>query len=300
MQDQVPRRKLLLADDSVTIQKVVNLTFADEGIDVISVGDGDSALDMLQEGLPDIVLADVNMPGLTGYEICARIKDRDPASQIPVVLLVGSFEPFDEEEARRVGADAYLTKPFESIGQLIAKVSELLNLDSGDSIDGSDAENAVDFDAETPNFSSDYLSEGDIKVDRDELESLEQHVVRNEESGKFKGFDEREIVDFEDEDEFEMSEAFAEETAVEEFEGNVDDDQQIEEVTEDFLRTQPLTESDLQEILIDEDPQDPVGIGMGIQSESEYEETEVSNPFNPIVEEPPQVDFSQFEAASDD
>jgi CheY-like chemotaxis protein len=123
----VAKHKLLLADDSITIQKVVNLTFADEGIEVISVGDGNSALEKLSEFKPDLVMADINMPGLSGYEICERIKQNEETSQIPVILLVGSFEPFDEEEARRVGANDYLTKPFQSIRQLVNKVSALLS-----------------------------------------------------------------------------------------------------------------------------------------------------------------------------
>lgn len=120
------KHKLLLADDSITIQKVVNLTFADEGIEVISVGDGNSALEKFSEFTPDLVMADINMPGLNGYEICERIKQNEQTRRIPVILLVGSFEPFDETEARRVGADDYLTKPFQSIRQLVNKVSTLL------------------------------------------------------------------------------------------------------------------------------------------------------------------------------
>jgi CheY-like chemotaxis protein len=122
----VSRRKLLLADDSVTIQKVVNLTFADEGIDVVTVGDGDSAMEKITESLPDLVLADVNMPGLNGYQICDILRENEATKHIPVILLVGSFEPFDEVEATRVGANAYLTKPFQSIRQLVSQVSELM------------------------------------------------------------------------------------------------------------------------------------------------------------------------------
>jgi CheY-like chemotaxis protein len=122
----VLKRKLLLADDSITIQKVVNLTFADEGIEVISVGDGDSAMEKVRQYAPDLILADVNMPGLSGYQICEQIKQNAETQKIPVILLVGSFEPFDEAEAYRVGADDYLTKPFQSIRQLVTKVSDLL------------------------------------------------------------------------------------------------------------------------------------------------------------------------------
>ncbi|HSK70705.1 MAG TPA: response regulator [Pyrinomonadaceae bacterium] len=120
------QRKLLLADDSITIQKVVNLTFADEGIEVITANDGNAAMEKLGEISPDLVMADVNMPGLSGYEICERIKQNQQTRQTPVILLVGSFEPFDEERARQVGADDFLTKPFQSIRQLVSKVSDLL------------------------------------------------------------------------------------------------------------------------------------------------------------------------------
>lgn len=118
-------RKLLLADDSATIRKVVDLTFADEGFDVIAVADGDAALESVRSTRPDVVLADVHMPGLTGYEVCERLKKSADTNHIPVVLLVGSFEPFDEAEAVRVGADANLTKPFQSIKMLVETVDRL-------------------------------------------------------------------------------------------------------------------------------------------------------------------------------
>lgn len=121
------KRKLLLADDSVTIQKVVNLTFADEGIEVISVGDGDTAMQRISDDAPDVVLADVHMPGLNGYEICERLRQDPNTRDLPVVLLVGSFEPFDEAEAERVGANAHLTKPFQSIRQLVTQVTGLIS-----------------------------------------------------------------------------------------------------------------------------------------------------------------------------
>jgi CheY-like chemotaxis protein len=119
-------RKLLLADDSVAIQKVVDLTFSDEGMEVTTVGDGRLALEKLEQNRPDIVLADVFMPGVGGYELCQFIKQSERFNGIPVMLLVGSFEPFDEAEARRVGADDVVTKPFQSIRQLVSRVGSLL------------------------------------------------------------------------------------------------------------------------------------------------------------------------------
>jgi len=119
-------RKLLLADDSIAIQKVIDLTFTDEGMKVTIVGDGDQALERLQEMAPDIVLADVTMPGVNGYELCRMIRENERLSAIPVMLLVGSFEPFDEAEARRVGANDVVTKPFQSIRDLVSRVGSLL------------------------------------------------------------------------------------------------------------------------------------------------------------------------------
>lgn len=127
------KRKLLLADDSITIQKVVNLTFADEGIEVIAFGDGDGAVENIDEIQPDIVLADVNMPGMSGYQMCELMRANERTKRIPVILLVGSFEPFDREEAERVGADRYLTKPFSSIAELVSTVNELLDAATADS-----------------------------------------------------------------------------------------------------------------------------------------------------------------------
>ena len=120
-------RKLLLADDSATIQKVIDLTFADEGVQVVSVSNGQDAIDRLPEINPDVVLADVFMPAPNGYEVCEYVKTNEQFKHIPVMLLVGSFEPFDEAEARRVGADDILTKPFQSIRRLIDRVGALVS-----------------------------------------------------------------------------------------------------------------------------------------------------------------------------
>jgi CheY-like chemotaxis protein len=121
------RRKLLVADDSPTVRKVVSLTFSDEGLEVVAAEDGEQAIKFLEgPEPPDILLADVTMPGPDGYALCERVK-RDPRlGHIPVVLMVGTFEPFNEAEARRVGADTVLSKPFQSIRDLVSKVGSLL------------------------------------------------------------------------------------------------------------------------------------------------------------------------------
>jgi len=117
--------KLLLADDSVTIQRVIELTFADEDVQVIAVGNGQDAIDRVQRDPPDIVLADAGMPERNGYEVAQFIKGTPAFAHIPVVLLTGAFEPVDEGRARSVGCDGVLVKPFEP-QIVISRVKDLL------------------------------------------------------------------------------------------------------------------------------------------------------------------------------
>jgi DNA-binding response OmpR family regulator len=116
-------KTILLADDSVTIRKVVELTFSESEYRVESVGSGQEALERLETLDPDLVLADVVMPEPGGYDLCRRVKKSD--RPVPVLLLAGTFEPFDEEQARQCGADGHLVKPFES-GSLLERVEALL------------------------------------------------------------------------------------------------------------------------------------------------------------------------------
>ena len=116
-------RTILVADDSPTIRKIVELTFTDTDIRVEVAASGTAALDRIDAIQPDLVLADVFMPDPTGYDLCRTIKSSD--RPVPVVLLAGTFEPFDSELARDCGADAHLVKPFES-EILLDKVRTLL------------------------------------------------------------------------------------------------------------------------------------------------------------------------------
>jgi CheY-like chemotaxis protein len=120
---------LLLADDSVTIQRVIELTFADEDVQVIAVSDGDQAIARLESAPPDIVLADIGMPGKNGYEVAKYVKQSPKLSHIPVVLLTGAFEPVDQARAAEVGCDGVLAKPFEP-QLVIGRVKELLSAEA--------------------------------------------------------------------------------------------------------------------------------------------------------------------------
>lgn len=117
-------KRILLADDSVTIQKVVELTFMDEDFEVVAVSNGDDAVARVGEVQPDLVIADVHMPGANGYQVCRRVKAQRPGT--PVLLLVGTFEPFDPNEANAAGADSYLKKPFDS-QELLQRAHDLIN-----------------------------------------------------------------------------------------------------------------------------------------------------------------------------
>ena len=119
-------RTLLVADDSPYYRTVISLTFADEGMEVIAAGDSAEALEKLEQSAPDVILANVSLPGISGYELCGRLKQSERFGHIPVMLLVGLHESFDQAEARRVGADDVVTKPFKSIRQLVSRVGSLL------------------------------------------------------------------------------------------------------------------------------------------------------------------------------
>src|SRR5262245_15121103 len=114
-----PRRRfpvpksLLLADDSVTIQKAVEMTFKAEDVTLTVVSDGNEALSRARAAKPDLILADVGMPGLGGYELCEKVRADAGIRHIPVLLL-GGGTPIDPAKAIAVGANGHMPKPFDS------------------------------------------------------------------------------------------------------------------------------------------------------------------------------------------
>jgi CheY-like chemotaxis protein len=124
--------KILVADDNSNVQKTVTLALADLGIEVIAVNNGEAAVRKMADVSPDLVLADIFMPVRNGYEVCEFVKKDSRFSRVPVVLLVGAFDPLDEREAQRVGADGILKKPFVPPDPLIAMVKMLLERSMGD------------------------------------------------------------------------------------------------------------------------------------------------------------------------
>ena len=119
-------RTLLLADGSVTIQRVMELTFAHEDIRVTTVSDGRKAIQMLETDQPDVVLADVDLPEVDGYAIAAHMRRVPRLKNVPVLLLAGAFEPVDQQKAREVGSDGVIIKPFEP-QVVVSRVKELID-----------------------------------------------------------------------------------------------------------------------------------------------------------------------------
>lgn len=118
-------KKLLLADDSQTIHRVLELTFADEDFEIISAFSGNEAIKKVKEAKPDLVIADVNMPDKDGYQVCQYVKNDPELANIPVILLKGTFEPFDEAKANACQYDGIIAKPFQT-KNIINTVKEIL------------------------------------------------------------------------------------------------------------------------------------------------------------------------------
>ncbi len=127
-------KKLLVADDSTTIREMVRLTFLNTDVEVLATEDGQSAIDLARKASPDLILADVNMPGMDGYDVCRNIRSDSELAKIPILLFTGLESEPDEELAAAVGSQGYAFKPFDT-EQLI----ELVNQHAGQWVEGTTA-----------------------------------------------------------------------------------------------------------------------------------------------------------------
>lgn len=118
-------KQILLVEDSVTMQKVVQITFAREDYQIIATTSVDEALAKCREQRPDVVLADASLPGKTGYELAATLRSDNSLKDVPVLLMTGHFNPYDEPRAQKSGIDAHIVKPFDT-QSLIDKVGTLV------------------------------------------------------------------------------------------------------------------------------------------------------------------------------
>jgi DNA-binding response OmpR family regulator len=115
---------ILLADDSPHAQRMGERILREEGFAVVSVTDGETAMLRMRDVDPDLVIADVFLPGTDGFELCRAIKNSH--RHVRVILTAGLLESFDEEEARRAGCDAILKKPFEA-SQVVGTIRPLIH-----------------------------------------------------------------------------------------------------------------------------------------------------------------------------
>ena len=118
--------RILVADESITIQKIVAMAFQNEDVEVEAIGDGQKAFDRISDFKPDIVLADVNMPGLSGFQLCKKIKGASDLKNIKVILLASDFECFDEDLFKKCRAENHISKPFKSVDivEMVTRVIE--------------------------------------------------------------------------------------------------------------------------------------------------------------------------------
>ena len=124
-------RTLLLADESVTVQRVIALTFAEQPIRVVSVPDGQQAMEKMAAQRPDIVLAGTTLPQVSGYDLARFMRSKPDLKDVPVLLLMGAFEVVDDARLMESGANGVLEKPVEP-NAVIGRVKELLGMKSDD------------------------------------------------------------------------------------------------------------------------------------------------------------------------
>jgi DNA-binding response OmpR family regulator len=254
-------KKLLLADDSVTIQKVVELTFQEEDYDVSIVGNGLEALEKIKEERPDIILADISMPGLNGIDLCEKLKNNSNYKNIPIVLLINSFEEFDRKKGDKIGVDGYIEKPFESqdlidIVQSLTEKKEMPEKKEEQSLKSSQDKKMAPFSMDKNRKSlltNDDEPEQKLKNGSAE-EELELELISEDESTeKQKTFSEKRKMSEENEnrlkDEPNITEISREEISLKEIEEEPEIMQEKEEMSQAYaIDEEPKKEPEIEEI----------------------------------------------------
>jgi len=184
--------RILVADDSITIQKIVAMAFANEDVLVEGISNGQEAFEKITEFKPDIVLADADMPGLNGFQLSEKIKNNPDLAHIKVLLLASDFEDFDEVRFKSCQAENHISKPFKSdnIVQMVTKLMEGDKVeDSEHVLPESSTEEEVELDEEP---SLEELLESVEKLSSDSIEGigLKQTNVPIQEENEIKKDDE--------------------------------------------------------------------------------------------------------------
>ena len=119
-------KKLLVADDEPGVRRLVRMTLQSEDYEIVEAADGEKALELARELKPSLVLLDVMMPKLSGFDVCTRLKEDPETADITVVMLTARAQDSDLHDGASAGADGYFTKPFSPVA-LLRKVDEIFN-----------------------------------------------------------------------------------------------------------------------------------------------------------------------------
>lgn len=119
------QEKILVVDDEINIQELIKFNLEKNGYNVVCSGNGKEALKLIREQLPNLVLLDVMLPQMDGYEVCKEVRKDNNISTIPIIMITAKSEEFDKVIGLELGADDYITKPF-SIREMLARVKAIL------------------------------------------------------------------------------------------------------------------------------------------------------------------------------
>jgi twitching motility two-component system response regulator PilG len=120
------KSRVMIVEDEESLLKLESILLSAKGYKVTGVMDGRMALEEISTEMPDLVLLDIMLPSLDGFEVCRRIKENPETSTIPVVMLTARKNSQDRAHGLEAGADAYITKPFKS-AQVLETIESLLN-----------------------------------------------------------------------------------------------------------------------------------------------------------------------------
>jgi twitching motility two-component system response regulator PilG len=121
----MPGKKILLVEDQESLLKLESILLTSRGFEVRGVSDGQAALAAIEEDIPDLMLLDIMLPDMDGFEICRMVKENERTRKIPVIMVTARKSSMDVQLSKEVGADAYITKPFKS-AMLIETIQKFL------------------------------------------------------------------------------------------------------------------------------------------------------------------------------